>query len=1173
MRDVVDVVARLAEERWGNGAAERQDVAWRHRPTTCRCSRGGRVPGEPVRLDLAAGCRRVSRRAVDRDAQAGVAAPEGAPRPGGAGAQAHRARPRPGHGVRGRRLPEPVGVLGRRHGDVHGARRALHAGVRVLPRRHPPTGAAGCRRTGARRRGDRPHGPRPRRAHDGRPRRPARRWHGPRRRLRRGDPAPPAGTRVETLVSDVHGPTSVARRCCSRSGRTCSTTTWRRWPGCSGRCARRPATPAACPCSPGPRRRADDEVRAHRRDGRDRRRGRRMPWPTSPASASTSSRSASTCARRRTTCRSSAGSSRRVRRVEGGRRALGIGHVEASPLTRSELPRQVRRRPESRRLPDIRRGAEGPAAAMGCEACTSVLDRVRKAMAEEGVDVLLLSVGHDLPYLTGYEAMPLERLTMFVVPRDGDATLVVPRLEAPRVVDAAGGVRAPPVGGDRGPDGDRRRARGGRRGGRRRPDVGPLPGRPAAAPLPGTSSGAVDVVGPLRMVKDDAEIAALRAAGAAADRVARQLQGGEIPLVGRTEAAGVGRHLGSTDREGHHKVNFAIVAAGENAASPHHHAGDRVIPAGEIVLCDFGGTMDGYCSDITRCVFTGAPPAEIAEAYAVLHEAQQAASRRGGRHALRGRRPRRSRGSSPTPATASTSSTAPATASAWKRTRTRTSSRATAAARRRPRLQRRARHLRRRAVGHASGGHRRRQDAGPSRSTTPTITSSRSGAAECFRRSECQGPGKSTSSTRMGSNTRMELVRASEGGLVDGSRPRAEIDSEVGGVDPCQGPPLSNAQYVDGLSFANGTVTHVADSRRSPRRRPRFAPRALGIRAQAGGGTGGVEVRRQLGVADPVGFDRLGARRIRKVARRHRRTVVQEPDVADRHRSPFRALLADRRRRQQVGPRAAASVRSGERRPRGRVETDQHLVDRRVAARQRSGRQRRALTREAAGERTAASAAARIWVRRRRLGARAAMERSRSTAPITRSGRRSWWRICSRSLAKWVASYPINAAYRPVTSANVVGVPARSCRPGEGWQTSDHESLHVQRPEAGAAGRRRGREGRAPPAIRRRPRISADRQCARASSSGRAPPGRCRRPSGSAGRSTSRGHRVCSTGRRLARRSVATIGHDVEVRPPRSAGQPTPSTAATITPASPSPRSPTPMATIDSPRAMMTISP
>src|SRR5215213_6179205 len=61
--------------------------------------------------------------------------------------------------------------------------------------------------------------------------------------------------------------------------------------------------------------------------------------------------------------------------------------------------------------------------------------RVRAEMGRHGVDVLLLSVGADLPWLTGYEAMPLERLTMLVLPREGEATLVVPRLEAPRVVE------------------------------------------------------------------------------------------------------------------------------------------------------------------------------------------------------------------------------------------------------------------------------------------------------------------------------------------------------------------------------------------------------------------------------------------------------------------------------------------------------------------------------------------------------------------------------------------------------------------------------------------------------------------------------------------------------------------------------------------------------------------
>ena len=52
-------------------------------------------------------------------------------------------RPRPGHGVRGGRLPQHLRVLGRRDGHLHGERRPLHPGLRLLPGRHPPPPAAG----------------------------------------------------------------------------------------------------------------------------------------------------------------------------------------------------------------------------------------------------------------------------------------------------------------------------------------------------------------------------------------------------------------------------------------------------------------------------------------------------------------------------------------------------------------------------------------------------------------------------------------------------------------------------------------------------------------------------------------------------------------------------------------------------------------------------------------------------------------------------------------------------------------------------------------------------------------------------------------------------------------------------------------------------------------------
>ncbi|MFZ9533201.1 MAG: aminopeptidase P family N-terminal domain-containing protein, partial [Ilumatobacteraceae bacterium] len=62
----------------------------------------------------------------------------------------------------------------------------------------------------------------------------------------------------------------------------------------------------------------------------------------------------------------------------------------------------------------------------------SRLHKVRAQMQLQRVDALVVSVGFDLPYLVGYHAMPLERLTALVVTADR-ATLVVPRLEAPRV--------------------------------------------------------------------------------------------------------------------------------------------------------------------------------------------------------------------------------------------------------------------------------------------------------------------------------------------------------------------------------------------------------------------------------------------------------------------------------------------------------------------------------------------------------------------------------------------------------------------------------------------------------------------------------------------------------------------------------------------------------------------
>jgi len=253
------------------------------------------------------------------------------------------------------------------------------------------------------------------------------------------------------------------------------------------------------------------------------------------------------------------------------------------------------------------------------------LARARARMEEAEVDALLLSVGPDLPWLTGYEAMPLERLTMLVLRRDGDPVLLVPRLEAPRVDDhghfvvetwdetddpvarvaaLASGARTVAIG-------DHTWAR----------FVLALQDA-----LPTARFGPANaVLAPLRAVKDDAEIVALQRAGAAVDAIAADLR--TMAFAGRREVDVHRDLVESMLAAGHERANFAIVAAGANAASPHHEPGDRVIADGDLVLCDFGGTMDGYCSDITRMYSVGEPTSEVRDAYAVLAEAQEAGVR------------------------------------------------------------------------------------------------------------------------------------------------------------------------------------------------------------------------------------------------------------------------------------------------------------------------------------------------------------------------------------------------------------------------------------------------------------------------------------------------------------------------------------------------------------------
>jgi Xaa-Pro aminopeptidase len=264
------------------------------------------------------------------------------------------------------------------------------------------------------------------------------------------------------------------------------------------------------------------------------------------------------------------------------------------------------------------------------------IDRVHAARAfaaEAGVDLLVLTPGSDLRYLSGYSAHAMERLTALAVPRRDEPFLVVPRLEAP-MVDAspAGGLGLELLAWDETDDPFALLAR------TATARLGSAPTRVAVGArswaehalgvqraLPGSTwEVASPVVDRLRMVKSPAEVEELALAGAAIDRVHARMA--DWLRVGRTEAE-VGADIAAAIlEEGHTGVDFTIVGSGPNGASPHHELSGRTVQAGDLVVVDIGGeTATGYRSDCTRTyVVGGSASAEVAEWYAVLQAAQEA---------------------------------------------------------------------------------------------------------------------------------------------------------------------------------------------------------------------------------------------------------------------------------------------------------------------------------------------------------------------------------------------------------------------------------------------------------------------------------------------------------------------------------------------------------------------
>ena len=131
------------------------------------------------------------------------------------------------------------------------------------------------------------------------------------------------------------------------------------------------------------------------------------------------------------------------------------------------------------------------------------------------------------------------------------------------------------------------------------------------------------VVEELRAVKDASELTLIRTAARIADEALREVL--DAGIVGRTEKA-VARALEDAMRDRDAEPSFpSIVAAGPHGALPHAEPREVEIPAGTLVVIDWGARYEGYCSDGTRTVATGdLDDDEAVDVYALVLRAQRA---------------------------------------------------------------------------------------------------------------------------------------------------------------------------------------------------------------------------------------------------------------------------------------------------------------------------------------------------------------------------------------------------------------------------------------------------------------------------------------------------------------------------------------------------------------------
>jgi Xaa-Pro aminopeptidase len=253
------------------------------------------------------------------------------------------------------------------------------------------------------------------------------------------------------------------------------------------------------------------------------------------------------------------------------------------------------------------------------------LQRTREEMTRQGIDLLVVGPSADLFYLTGHAGHESERMSVLVLPRDGTPRYVVPVLEAPLLQDQQ--------------------------------DLCEIvswaetadPARAVANAAGAAASGTVAVsdelwsvftlrlqqamplatwreggqlLRPLRMIKEERELALLAEAARRTDETWEAFL--DTAISGLAEWEVRDRLLGFLAARELTPV-FCNVGSGPNGASPHQTASVRAIRPGDAIVCDWGGTLEGYNSDVTRTAHVGEPSDAFVRAYEAVLAANDAA--------------------------------------------------------------------------------------------------------------------------------------------------------------------------------------------------------------------------------------------------------------------------------------------------------------------------------------------------------------------------------------------------------------------------------------------------------------------------------------------------------------------------------------------------------------------